>query len=196
MKSNWKFKLVMVLIVLGFLGAHELQWFSKIIKAEDAIAKLSKASQTPKIVTRTVGVTAEERAILLSYKAGKEGTLSCLNNNPLNIKVDVNGRKWKGQVGVDKYKHIVFKNLHYGLRAGAITLLNYEKRHGIKTLEGVIKRFCGGNREYVMYLSRHLKLKPKEKFSIAERLEELLYYMSKFESGKFVNRDFIMAYEV
>lgn len=195
MKSNWKFKLVMVLIVLGFLGVHELQWFSKITKAENAIAKLS-VPQAPKIVTRTVGVTDEERAILLSYKAGKEGTLSCQNNNPLNIKVDVNGKKWKGQVGVDKHKHIIFKNLHYGLRAGAITLLNYEKRHGINTLEGIIKRFCGGNRQYVRFLSRHLKLKPDEKFSIAERLEELLYYMSKYESGKFVNRDFIMAYEV
>ena len=116
MKSNWKFKLVMVLIVLGFLGVHELQWFSKITKAENAIAKLS-VPQAPKIVTRTVGVTDEERAILLSYKAGKEGTLSCQNNNPLNIKVDVNGKKWKGQIGIDKHKHIVFKNMS-GFLAG------------------------------------------------------------------------------
>lgn len=189
-----KTKALIVAIALGFLGMHELSWYSTKWKLEDAVVKHANAS--PKIVTRTVGITDEERAILLSYKAGAEGTLSCKNNNPLNIKRDVSGKQWKGQIGVDRHGHIVFKNLHYGLRAAAITLLNYEKRHGINTIEGIVKRFCGGNRGYVTFLCRHLQLAQNEKFSIASRLNELLYYMSKYESGKYVNKDFIMAYEV
>lgn len=62
------------------------------------------------------------------------------NRNPLNLRP---GRdKWQGQAGTMKHPSagafIVFKTIEDGLRAAAITLVNYKWVYGADTLEKII----------------------------------------------------------
>lgn len=142
------------------------------------------------------GLTKEQRRVLASCQAGKAGTLARANNNPCNIKQLSGKRKWRGEVGVDRFGHVRFSSIHYGLRAAAFTLHSYESKHKIKTLEGLIERFCGGNRDYVRFLSRRMGLKPDEEFSFTARMSDLLRFMSIYESGAEVSPELIATMDV
>ena len=73
---------------------------------------------------------------------------------------------------------------------------SYETKHKIKTLEGLIGRFCGGNRDYVNFLSRRMGLEPNEEFSFTARMTDLLRFMSIYESGAEVSPELIATMDV
>ena len=76
-------------------------------------------------------------------------------------------------------------------------LINYYLRHGLDTLNGVVGRFCTGNREqYVAYLSRRLGLRPNESFDVLARLPELLQAMARFESGREWDKSLFLPYSL
>lgn len=123
-------------------------------------------------------------------------TLAIRNNNPLNVKT-VKGRPWFGQIAVDKHGHAVFDTPEHGIRAGANVLLNYYTRHGLDTLDGILSRFCTGNRaEYATFLSRRLGIPPDVKFDVLARLPELLQAMARFESGQEWPRELFTGYSL
>ena len=123
-------------------------------------------------------------------------TLAIRNNNPLNVKT-VKGRPWFGQIAVDKHGHAVFDTPEHGIRAGANVLLNYYTRHGLDTLDGILSRFCTGNRaEYAAFLSRRLGIPPDVKFDVLARLPELLHAMARFESGQEWPRELFTGYSL
>lgn len=123
-------------------------------------------------------------------------TLAIRNNNPLNVKT-VKGRPWFGQVAVDRHGHAVFDTPEHGIRAGANVLLNYYAVHGLDTLEGILSRFCTGNRaEYATFLSRRLGIPPDVKFDVLARLPELLHAMARFESGQEWPRELFTGYSL
>lgn len=137
----------------------------------------------------------EELRIMSAIENSKVDTLAVRNNNPLNIKAIKT--PWKGQIGTDRHGHAVFDDPAYGIRAAANVLINYYLRHGLDTLNGVVGRFCTGNREqYVAYLSRRLGLRPDESFNILDRLPELLQAMARFESGKEWDRSLFLPYSL
>ena len=137
----------------------------------------------------------EELRIMSAIENSKVDTLAVRNNNPLNIKAIKT--PWKGQIGTDRHGHAVFDDPAYGIRAAANVLINYYLRHGLDTLNGVVGRFCTGNREqYVAYLSRRLGLRPDESFNILDRLPELLQAMARFESGKEWGRSLFLPYSL
>ena len=123
-------------------------------------------------------------------------TLAIRNNNPLNVKT-VKGRPWFGQIAVDRHGHAVFDTPEHGIRAGANVLLNYYTRHGLDTLDGILSRFCTGNRaEYATFLSRRLGIPPAVKFDVLARLPELLHAMARFESGQEWPRELFTGYSL
>ena len=115
---------------------------------------------------------------------GKPGSIANRLNNPFNIKRQVSGKKWKGEIGYDSQGHVHFISVEHGIRAAAFVLKSYYKKHDIATLEAIINRFCGGNKDYVKFLSTRLNLKPNQKFNVLSRLPELMQAMSKYESGR------------
>lgn len=165
-------------------------------KGRLAIAKGQLADAEKRIAEAQKGLTKEQRRVLASCQAGKVGTLARANNNPCNIKQLSGKRKWRGEVGVDRFGHVRFSSIHYGLRAAAFTLHSYESKHKIKTIEGLIERFCGGNRDYVRFLSRRMGLKPDEEFSFTARMSDLLRFMSIYESGAEVSPELIATMDV
>lgn len=123
-------------------------------------------------------------------------TLAIRNNNPLNVKT-VKGRPWFGQIAVDKHGHAVFDTPEHGIRAGANVLLNYYAVHGLDTLEGILSRFCTGNRkEYAAFLSKRLGIQPDKRFDVLARLPELLHAMARFESGQEWPRELFTGYSL
>ena len=123
-------------------------------------------------------------------------TLAIRNNNPLNVKT-VKGSPWHGQIAVDKHGHAVFDTPEHGIRAGANVLLNYYTRHGLDTLDGILSRFCTGNRaEYAAFLSKRLGVPPDVKFDVLARLPELLHAMARFESGQEWPRELFAGYSL
>lgn len=124
-------------------------------------------------------------------------TLAQKNNNPLNVKRPANGGRWKGQIGTDKFGHAQFKTQEYGIRAGALVLRTYARKHKVSTVEGLVARFAEGNQEgYVKTLCRRLRVKPDEKIDLVKRMPELLRAMVRQESGKDLPEHFFAPYDV
>jgi len=137
----------------------------------------------------------ESRPVLAECPAGKYGTLAFANKNPMNVK-HLGKQKWLGEIGRDHLGHVRFSSIHYGIRAGVLTLRSYQTRHGIKTLNGIIDRFCGGNADYVRFLSKRLNLGPDEEFAIIPRIPELVLWMSAYESGRRVDPKIIASLDI
>ena len=155
-------------------------------RLDDAEARLAEARE---------GLTKEQRRILATHVAGREGTLAFQNRNPCNVK-HLGRQKWRGEIGRDRLGHCIFSDIQYGLRAAVLTLRSYQTRHGIKTLDGIIERFCGGNPDYVAFLSRRMKLRHDEEFEIIPRIPELVRWMSVYESGREVAPSMIATLDI
>lgn len=158
-----------------------------------ALAWHDKAQELQRRLDVSQAVRAELEARLKAKPApapavGRAGTLSRAARNYVNVKTP-NGRAdyWKGQVGIDRHGHAVFKSPEWSLRAGAIVLRNYARRHHLNTIEGIVKRFSTCNHEeYIAFLCRRLGLKPNEPFNVVRRIPELLPAMVRFETGRAV----------
>lgn len=96
-----------------------------------------------------------------------------------------------------RHGHAVFDTPEHGIRAGANVLLNYYTRHNLDTLDGILSRFCTGNREeYAAFLSKRLGIRTNEKFDVLARLPELLQAMARFESGQEWPRELFTGYSL
>lgn len=158
-----------------------------------ALAWHDKAQELQRRLEASQNIRAELEAKLKAKPAsapavGKAGTLSRAASNYVNVKTP-NGRAdyWKGQVGIDRHGHAIFRSPEWSLRAGAIVLRNYARRYKLNTVEGIVKRFSTNNHaEYIGFLCRKLGVKPDEPFDVVKRMPELLPAMVRFESGRSV----------
>lgn len=156
-----------------------------------ALAWHGKAQELQRRLDASQSIRAELEAKLKAKPApapavGKAGTLSRAARNYCNVKAPRDDY-WQGQVGRDKHGHAIFKSPEWSLRAGAIVLKNYSRRHGLNTIEGIVKRFSTCNHEeYISFLCRRLGLKPDEPFNVMRRMPELLPAMVRFETGRAV----------
>lgn len=143
-------------------------------------AQLAAASATTKKVV--ISVATDETA---------RKTLARANRNFLNIKQLSNGQLWEGQIGVDKFGHVIFSDAGYSVRAGAIILRSYERKHKINTIEDLVNRFCQSNRkEYTQHLCRELGVKPDTKLSLTKNLHRIIPAMIYFETGERVGLEY------
>lgn len=121
-------------------------------------------------------------------------SLARQNRNFLNVKTLSNGDLWKGQIGTDRFGHAIFSDAAYGFRAAAITIRSYEKKHGLKTLEELVGRYCQSSRkEYAAFLGKALKIAVDKPFSYSSRMHELIVAMARWESGESVSLDKIAS---
>lgn len=129
-------------------------------------------------------LTRQELVISVSGGEFAPRTLAQQNRNLANVKALSNGDRWEGQIGVDRHGHAIFKHPAYSIRACALVLKSYERRHGIKTVKALVERFAEGNREpYIKHLCRVLGVGPEQKISLTAHLPELLRGIVRFETG-------------
>lgn len=110
------------------------------------------------------------------------------NNNPLNIRR--NRTKWKG---LAEKQHdsafFCFSDIAWGYRAAFITLRNYRKRHGIKTLAGWISRWAppveNDTAAYVRFVSEKCSLAPDSEPDVdnEKQMCSIVAAMSQMENG-------------
>lgn len=119
-----------------------------------------------------------------------EAPIGIANNNPCNVK----NKGWQGQIGSDDFGHAIFSHYSYGLRAAAITLKNYQKKYGLKTIRNIIHRYCESNRhQYTQFLSKKLNIGVDEEFDVMSVMPELLKAIVKFETGRQPYPDHVFA---
>lgn len=123
-------------------------------------------------------------------------TLAQRNNNPLNVK----GRGWKGQTGVDAMGHAIFRTPEFGVRAAALTLRTYARKHGIQTVTAIVDRFCEakGKRRmnYIQHICRALQVRPDQSFDLIRQMPTLLRAMARFESGRDLPDQYADPYDI
>lgn len=154
-------------------------------KANDLKAQLAdKINSNSKLVAEISNLHDTIANMKKPKAAPEKCAIGIKNNNPLNIKA-MKHDKWRGQIGTDEFNHAVFSLPEYGIRAAANVLINYYSEHKLDTIDGIVERFCTGNKaEYKAFLSRRLGLKENERFNVMGRMHHLLQHMARFETGK------------
>ena len=157
---------------------------------QQCISLLQENSNLRQQLAEATPTTKQELIISVAGSEYAPRTLALKNRNYLNLKTLSNGDRWKGQIGEDPFGHAIFESPAWSIRAGAITLRTYERKHGIKTVTDLVHRFAEGNRPaYIKHLCRELGVKPNQKISLTKRLPELLKAMVYFETGQELGRE-------
>lgn len=112
------------------------------------------------------------------------------NNNPGNIRPLGGSQKWQGQTGVDNNKggpFVIFDTPENGIRALARVLKNYQKLHGINTVQGIINRWAPGHENptdaYVAYVAKAAGVAAGDKINVVEKLPQIVRAIIRFENG-------------
>jgi len=164
---------------IDMVQRHALAWWAKAkdLEGQVSVAKGRLAAAERRIAEARKGVQP---------RAGRPGTVSFKANSWMNVKTP-NGKPnyWKGQKGIDRQGHAVWEAPEYSLRAGALTLRSYFRRHGIKTVRGIVERYSTSNhKEYADYVAKRMKVDPDEEIDVIRRIPDLLKYMAEFETGR------------
>ena len=180
----------MLTAVAGVAVSHRAVQSAEMFKAE-ALAWHGKTLELQRRLEASQTIRAELEAKLKAKPApaptvGKAGTLSRAARNYCNVKAP-RDNYWQGQVGRDKHGHAIFKSPEWSLRAGAIVLRNYARRHNIHSVRGIVERFSTCNHdEYAAFLAKRLGVGENDRIDIVKRMPELLPAMVRFESGRSV----------
>ena len=169
-------------VLTGYTAAGTAEAYEKqLVQAQEqneALWNMISEAKGERRITRNeliVRVTTDEYA---------KKSLARQNRNFCNVKALQNGDVWKGQIGTDRFGHAIFSDAGYGFRAAAITIKAYEKKHGLRTLEELVGRYCqSSKKEYAAFLSKALKIPVDKPFSYTSRIHELDVAMARGESG-------------
>ena len=108
------------------------------------------------------------------------------NNNPGNLRQA--NQNWQGEIGTDKDGFVIFDTMQNGVRAMAITLINYQFRHGLNTVRGIIRRYApsveNDTESYIEHAAQAIGVAPDEPFAIEPYLADLVGVMIKHENGR------------
>lgn len=111
------------------------------------------------------------------------------NNNPGNIRW---GDEWKGLVPetqrTDK-SFCQFKSAEYGIRAMIIILRNYQRKHGLSTISGIINRWAPTNENdtqaYINSVAKATGVDPDQRIDTSDSrfMMKLLQAIIQHENG-------------
>lgn len=114
------------------------------------------------------------------------------NNNPGNL---IRGTSpWQGEVNGDDPRYTSFETPEAGIRAMGKTLLAYQDRHGLNTIEGIVGRYAPATENdttaYVGTVAKALGVKPNAPLDLhdADTLNKLTRAMIRVENGPGASR--------
>lgn len=107
------------------------------------------------------------------------------NHNPGNIR---KGSEWKGLAAEQPdVSFCSFSSPKYGIRAIGRILLNYERRHHLSTVRGIINRWAppveNNTDAYVEHVATQLGVDPDLCIPVQYRLAELVIAIIEYENG-------------
>lgn len=108
------------------------------------------------------------------------------NNNPGNIR---HGDSWKGLTPEQPDPDFcTFSTPEYGIRAMGVILLNYQRKHGLKTIRQIITRWAPPSENdtdaYVTHVADRLGVRPDEVVDVARVLPALVACIIRHENGQ------------
>jgi hypothetical protein len=106
-------------------------------------------------------------------------------NNPGNIE---HGDRWLGMAADQPDpRFIAFAEPVYGLRALARLLLNYQRKHGIRTVSGLISRYAppfeNDAKAYASAVARACGVSPDDPIDVDARLADIIPAVVRHENG-------------
>lgn len=110
------------------------------------------------------------------------------NNNPGNIMKG--GDNWQGEVQGNDPRYATFETPEAGIRAMGKTLLTYQDRHGLNTVEDILARWAPATENntaaYVATVAREMGVKPNAPLNLhdGDTLAKLTRAMIRVENGK------------
>lgn len=112
------------------------------------------------------------------------------NHNPGNI--DRTADKWQGMAADQSSdsRFVVFVAPQWGIRAMVKVLLSYQRKHGIKTIRGIINRWAPPNENntdaYVSQVAKACGVDPDDTIDIENKavLRALVSSIIKHENGQ------------
>lgn len=110
------------------------------------------------------------------------------NNNPGNIMKG--GDNWQGEVQGNDPRYATFETPEAGIRAMGKTLLTYQDKHGLNTVEGIIARWAPATENntdaYVATVAKAMGVKPNEALNLrdADTLNNLTRAIIRVENGE------------
>ena len=113
------------------------------------------------------------------------------NHNPLNLRENEHGGdQWDGEALLNYDASFEeFKSPVWGIRAGAKTLRNYQRLHGLNTVSGIINRFApsteNNTTSYIDHVAKKLNVSPFDSINLDnhETLKQLVNAVIKHENG-------------
>lgn len=107
------------------------------------------------------------------------------NKNPMNLRISANA--WNGKVQGDDKSFETFASVEYGIRAGAKTLITYQERHGLNTVNEIINRFAppfeNDTNSYAVHVASVLGVGLDEPIDVKQNLFPLVSSIIKHENG-------------
>lgn len=118
------------------------------------------------------------------------------NNNPGNI--ERTGSRWKG-MAADQWRDgrfIVFESPEWGIRALGRVLVNYQRLHGLNTVEQIINRWAptheNNTRSYINAVAQALGVRPDQQIDVQQYLLPLTKAIIHHENGIQPYSDFLL----
>lgn len=110
------------------------------------------------------------------------------NNNPGNVMKG--GDSWQGEVQGNDPRYVTFSTPEAGIRAMAKTLLTYQDKHGLDTVEGIVSRWAPATENntvaYATSVAKEMGVKPGDPLNLRDiaTLTKLTRAMIRVENGQ------------
>lgn len=111
------------------------------------------------------------------------------NNNPLNIRLGKS--QWLGAVPESEQtdrSFVQFTEMRYGFRAALVLIRNYQEKHHLYTIEGIVSRWAppqeNQTEEYIRFVCRKTGIGGRENLPVGDpRIKEVVWAMAQMECG-------------
>jgi hypothetical protein len=108
--------------------------------------------------------------------------LGIRSNNPLNLRPG----SYNGEVGMNEKGFSIFDTMENGVRAAAKNLIAYQDKHGIDTVEGVVRRWSTTDQDaYIAFVCHVCELNHNDPLDLHDfnTLWWLVESMGEMENG-------------
>jgi hypothetical protein len=115
-------------------------------------------------------------------------TRGIINNNPGNIRLSRTA--WQGEVPGSDPAFVTFGEPQDGIRAMARVLLNYQRVHGLRTVEAIISRWAPSEENntaaYAEDVAKRMGVQPEDRIDISDPaiLSALCQAIIRHENGQ------------
>ncbi len=144
-----------------------------------------RPSRNAVTASAVTAVNLISKGIDMQYSKAYAHLRGIRNNNAGNIR---HGDDWRGMADQQSDRSfITFQSPEWGIRAMGKILMNYQRKHGLNTVAGIIDRwappFENNTGAYVNHVAKLLGVTPDQPIEVRDHLMPLTQAIIKHENG-------------